>query len=177
MLIRILPPLDPGPQHGRRPRLGLRTVPWRHWFRGYGESTEVWDQHSGWRWMKVDSLLVRMSIFGILWKIRTCFFQEVLETGGLFFQWKDDVWPDFGVRLAAMISPMIYEAAVLWTGSYLFFFLFMAALCLSNLYMAARQCGWQCVGMVATSVSTCCSFEPDGKMGKSVIRGAASLSC
>lgn len=38
-------------------------------------------------------------------------------------------------RLAAMISPLIYEAAVLWTGSYLFFFLFMAALCLSNLYM------------------------------------------
>eukprot|EP00434_Breviolum_minutum_P008159 symbB.v1.2.007193.t1/scaffold436.1/size343649/25 len=38
-------------------------------------------------------------------------------------------------RLAAMISPLIYEAAVMWTGTYLVFFLIMAALCISNLYM------------------------------------------
>ena len=34
-----------------------------------------------------------------------------------------------------MISPLIYEAAVMWTGTYLVFFLIMAALCISNLYM------------------------------------------
>lgn len=38
-------------------------------------------------------------------------------------------------RLAAMISPLIYEAVVIWTGTYLVFFLLMATMCVSNLYM------------------------------------------
>ena len=70
----------------------------------------------------------------------------VLEIGGL---WRSETMMFrqtlvICARLAAMISPLIYEAAVLWTGSYLFFFLFMAALCLSNLYMAAQLASWQC---------------------------------
>ncbi|CAK8989451.1 Putative transporter svop-1 [Durusdinium trenchii] len=40
-------------------------------------------------------------------------------------------------RLAAMISPLIYEAVVIWTGTYLVFFLLMATMSVSNLYMVA----------------------------------------
>lgn len=42
-----------------------------------------------------------------------------------------------GRRLAAMISPLIYEAVVIWTGTYLVFFLLMATMSVSNLYMVA----------------------------------------
>ncbi|CAE7354272.1 svop [Symbiodinium necroappetens] len=40
-----------------------------------------------------------------------------------------------GGRLAAMLAPMVYESIVTWTGGFLPFFLVMATMCVSNLYM------------------------------------------
>ncbi|CAE7659716.1 svopl [Symbiodinium pilosum] len=40
-----------------------------------------------------------------------------------------------GGRLAAMLAPMVYECVVTWTGGFLPFFLAMATMCVSNLYL------------------------------------------
>ena len=40
-------------------------------------------------------------------------------------------------RLAAMLAPMAYECVVTWTGGFLPFFLAMATMCVSNLYLVA----------------------------------------
>ena len=38
-------------------------------------------------------------------------------------------------RLAAMLAPIVYECIVTWTGGFLPFFMTMATMCVSNLYL------------------------------------------